>query len=92
MEDLNTSITPEEAVLAPSTTRSVIGVVNYIVSSTIGTALLLGIIDYEKNGGDPAKRTVVNHLTSYSCMVTFYKHRPQTPLLFGLSSLVQYLH
>ncbi len=56
-----------EDILDPTLERSVIGSMNYLVSMTLGNAMLLGIVDFEHWGGDPMKRTVLNQLTSLAC-------------------------
>ncbi len=53
-----------EDILDPSLERSIFGSINYVVCMTLGNAMLLGIIDFERWGGDPMKRTVLNQLTS----------------------------
>ena len=54
-------------ILDPSLERSLIGSINYVVCMTLGNAMLLGIVDFERWGGDPMKRTVLNQLTSFAC-------------------------
>ena len=36
----------------------------FFISGTLGNALLIGIIHYERFGGDPQKRSIRNRLTS----------------------------
>ena len=53
--------------LDPTTIRSIIGSLNYSLCMIIGNFMYIGIIDFEKWGGDPMRRTVLNQLTSLAC-------------------------
>ncbi len=44
----------------------------YSVIEIIGNSLLFGVVYYEKYGGDPQKRTLVNRLISQICLVWIY--------------------
>ena len=47
-----------------STWDLAISALAFVISGTLGNALLIGIIHYEKFGGDPQKRSLRNRLTS----------------------------
>ena len=57
-----------QEIAIPTLTRSIIGTMNYVWLMTVGNGLCVLIIDYERNGGDPQKRTVLNQLISFISM------------------------
>ncbi len=67
---LNLSVNFEDANdgVAPTLTRSIIGTLNYVLFMTVGNGLCVLIIDFERFGGDPQKRTLINQMISFNFM------------------------
>ena len=53
----------------------------FIVIETIGNGLLVAVMQYEKFGMDPLKRTVINQLISQLCLLYLMGNALSMPLL-----------
>ena len=46
-----------------------IGLLSYLIASSLGTGLILGIIHYEKFGQDPQKRSFSDQIFTFNCVM-----------------------